>query len=212
MLERPSSPETVTEAPPTGRRILFFTLVLLSMIGLIWLLTAALAAGGFTPGDFLLVVLFAVTLPWLVIGFWNATMGFLIIRFARDPVVSVTPAAARATGNEPILSSTAILVCIRNEPPERVIRHLVPMLGGLAASGVGHRFPVYILSDTADLAHAEMESRHFAELEDAMRENPCRSPIGAANPIPASRRATFATFATAGASCTTSELCSTRTA
>ena len=39
--------------------------------GLIWLLVAALSAGGFGSGDLLLVVLFAVTLPWSVIGFWN---------------------------------------------------------------------------------------------------------------------------------------------
>ena len=63
------------------------------MAGLIWLLAVALSAGGFGPGDLLLVVLFAVTLPWSVIGFWNATIGLLIMRFARDPVAAVTPAA-----------------------------------------------------------------------------------------------------------------------
>src|SRR4029079_8632234 len=103
MLERTPAPQTVTDAPPTGRRVLFFVLVLISMIGLIWLLATALSAGGFTPGDLLLVVLFAVTLPWLVIGFWNAIIGLLIMRFARDPVAAVTPAAARTTGHEPIL-------------------------------------------------------------------------------------------------------------
>jgi membrane glycosyltransferase len=169
MLERTPAPQTVTDAPPTGRRVLFFVLVLISMIGLIWLLATALSAGGFTPGDLLLVVLFAVTLPWLVIGFWNAIIGLLIMRFARDPVAAVTPAAARTTGHEPILSSTAILVCVRNEPPERVIRHLVPMLDGLVAYGVGQRFHLYVLSDTADLAHAAMEDQHFAELANTMQ-------------------------------------------
>ena len=43
------------------------------------------------------------------------------MRFARDPVVAVTPIAGRVRGDEPITASTAILVCIRNEPPERVI-------------------------------------------------------------------------------------------
>jgi membrane glycosyltransferase len=169
MLERSFTPETATEAPPTWRRVAFFTLVLASMIALIWLLTVALSAGGFTFIDILLVILFAITLPWSVIGFWNATIGLLIMRFARDPVASVTPAAARVTGDEPILSSTAILVCIRNEPPERVIRYLVPMLDSLVTSGVGHRFHVYVLSDTSDLAHAAVEDRHFGELAAAMR-------------------------------------------
>ena len=169
MLERPSVTDDATLAQPTGRRILFFTLVGATMIALIWLLAVALSAGGFSPGDLLLVMLFAVTLPWSVIGFWNATIGLLIMRFARDPVAAVTPAAARVAGNEPIVSSTAILVCIRNEPPERVIRHIVPMIDGLVARGVAHRFHVYILSDTGDLAHAAIESRQFGELANAVR-------------------------------------------
>ena len=101
-----------------------------------------LSAGGFGPGDLLLVLLFAVTLPWSVIGFWNATIGFIIMRFARDPVAAVTPAAgARHRATSRSSSSTAILVCIRNEPPERVIRHIAPMIDGLIARGVAPALP-----------------------------------------------------------------------
>jgi membrane glycosyltransferase len=167
MLERPG--EVVTDAPPTGRRVLFFTLVGLSIAGLIWLLAHALSAGGFSHGDLLLIVLFAVTLPWTVIGFWNGTIGLIIMRFSRDPVAAVTPAAGRVSGHEPIVSSTAILVCIRDEPPERVIRHIAPMIDGLVKRGVAQQFHVYVLSDTGELAHAAIESRHFAELANAWR-------------------------------------------
>jgi membrane glycosyltransferase len=166
MLER-SHPEIVTDTPPTGRRVLFFSLVGLSIAGLVWLLVFALSANGFSPVDLLLATLFAVTLPWTVIGFWNATIGLLIMRFAPDPVVAVTPAAGRVSGHEPILSSTAILVCIRSEPPDRVIRHIAPMIEGLVASGAGQRFHLYVLSDTSDLAHAAIEGRHFSELTNA---------------------------------------------
>jgi membrane glycosyltransferase len=168
MLER-SHPEIVTDTPPTGRRVLFFSLVGLSIAGLVWLLVFALSANGFSPIDLLLATLFAVTLPWTVIGFWNATIGLLIMRFAPDPVVAVTPAAGRVSGHEPILSSTAILVCIRSEPPDRVIRHIAPMIEGLVASGAGQRFHLYVLSDTSDLAHAAIEGRHFSELTNAWR-------------------------------------------
>ena len=68
-----------------------------------------------------------------MIGFWNATIGLLIMRFARDPVAPVTPAVAALRGDEPITTSTAVLLCIRNEPPERVVRHLAVMLEGLVA-------------------------------------------------------------------------------
>jgi membrane glycosyltransferase len=82
------------ENPLTGRRIFFALVVLGSMIGLVWLLAFALSAGGFGVVDFVLVVLFAVTLPWSVIGFWNATFGLFIMRSA-DPVGAVTPVSAR---------------------------------------------------------------------------------------------------------------------
>ncbi len=89
------------------------------------------------------------------------------MRFAHDPVAAVTPAAARITGDEPIRASTAILACIRNEPPEHVISHLVPLLEGISAHGMAHAFHVYVLSDTTDLALAAMERRHVTEFANA---------------------------------------------
>ncbi len=83
--------------PLTARRVFFTAIVLASMVGLIWLLSFALSAGGFAALDLMLVVLFAVTLPWSVIGFWNATIGLFIMRSA-DPVAAVTPVSARVTG------------------------------------------------------------------------------------------------------------------
>src|SRR5882724_13652348 len=138
MLERTASDEVATAKPPAllARRLLFVALVALSIAGMVWLTVIALSPGGFGALDLALVVLFAVTLPWYVIGFWNATIGLLIMRFARDPVAAVTPCAGRVRGDEPITASTAILLCIRNEPPDRVARLLEPMMAGLAARGV----------------------------------------------------------------------------
>jgi len=70
----------------TGRRALFAALVGASLVGLLWLAAVALSAGGFDALDGLVLALFAVPLPWSVIGFWNATIGFLIMRFSRDPI------------------------------------------------------------------------------------------------------------------------------
>jgi len=39
-------------------------------------------------------------MPWSVIGFWNATIGFVIMRFARDPVAIVLPSIAHLRGDE----------------------------------------------------------------------------------------------------------------
>jgi len=149
------------------------TLVLLSvgltMTGLMWLAVIALSPGGFGAVDLVLVALFAVTLPWYVIGFWNATIGLLIMRFARDPVAAVMPVAGRVRGDEPITASTALLLCIRNEPPERVVLMLEPMMEGLATRGVGERFHIYVLSDTSEADVAAAEDARFAALATAWR-------------------------------------------
>src|SRR5215216_7206452 len=96
---------TAPADPLTGRRIFFTLIVLASMVGLTWLLSFALSAGGFGVVDFILVVLFAITLPWSVIGFWNATIGLFIMRSA-NPVAAVTPVSARVKGDEPITVQT----------------------------------------------------------------------------------------------------------
>jgi membrane glycosyltransferase len=172
MLERSSPAEAGIATPPAvlaWRRAFYFILFALSIAGLVWLAVIALAPGGFGAIDLVLVALFAITLPWYVIGFWNATIGLLIMRFARDPVAAVMPVVGRVRGDEPITASVAILLCVRNEPPERVVRHLAPMLSGIAAHPDAGRFHVYVLSDTSEPAVAEAEEAQFAALAAAWR-------------------------------------------
>jgi membrane glycosyltransferase len=156
--------------PMTARRALFAALVVVTMALMLWLVAAALSPGGLGAVDIALIVTFGVTLPWTVIGFWNAVIGFLIMRFAKDPLGAVNPPAALINGDEPITSSIAVIVCIRNETPERIVRNIEPMLAGLAASGYGAHFHAYILSDTSDSAIAAIEEQRFAALAESWRE------------------------------------------
>ena len=172
MLER--SPPQAIEADAAGndlfgRRVLFAVLFAATMAGSLALAALALSPGGFGVVDIALLVLFAVTLPWMVAGFWNAVIGFLIMRFAADPIAAVMPVAARIRGDEPVTASTAILLCIRNELPERMIRNLEPMLAGLDAAGCGERFHLYVLSDTSDAEIAGSEEACFAALASRWR-------------------------------------------
>ncbi len=112
----------------------------------------------------LLFVCFALTLPWMAVGFWNAALGFLIVRFAADPLGTTIPCAAHVRDDAPIASSTAILLCIRNESPPRIVRNLHAMMSGLVATGNGSSFHVYVLSDTSDPHLAAAEDREFSAL------------------------------------------------
>jgi membrane glycosyltransferase len=148
----------------TGRRVLFGLLFAATMAGMLTLMAVALSPDGLGIVDFALIALFGVTLPWIVAGFWNAMIGFLIMRFAPDPIAAIFPVAASVRGNEPITSSTAILLCIRNELPDRMLRNLEPMMAGLAAAGVGGHFHLYVLSDTDNANIAAIEAARFDAL------------------------------------------------
>ena len=173
MLER--SPPQAIHADATGndifgRRWLFAALFAATTAGSLALAALALAPGGFGIVDITLLALFAVTLPWMVAGFWNAVIGLLIVRFFADPVAAVMPMVARIRGDEPVTASTAILLCIRNELPERMIRNLEPMLAGLDAAGYGERFSLYVLSDTSDARIASTEEACFIQLTSRWRD------------------------------------------
>ena len=79
-----------------ARRVTFAVLFVATMAASLWLAALALAPGGFGVLDIAALVLFAVTLPWMVAGFWNAVIGFIIMRFAADPATAVMPSTARS--------------------------------------------------------------------------------------------------------------------
>jgi membrane glycosyltransferase len=149
------------------RRLLFCLLVVSSIAGLLVLAARALAPGGLDALDLLLLVLFALTTPWLVVGFWNAAIGFVVMRCARDPIAAVIPQAARRLAAREIAVSTAIVVCVRNEQPGRVARNLEVMMDDLVQAGCAQHFHVYVLSDTSRPEIAAQESETFAGLRRA---------------------------------------------
>ena len=92
------------------------------------------------------------------------------MRFSADPVAAVLPAASLIGDDQPVTASTAILLCVRNELPLRIIRNLEPMLEGIHASGYGERFHLYLLSDTNDADLAVREEALFSELIASWRD------------------------------------------
>ena len=134
--------------PPAGRRRLFAALVGSSTAAAAALMTWTLAAGGYDWLDLLLIACFAITLPWTVIGFWNALIGLVLMRAAPDPAAAACPVLAGADDRTPITAGTAIVACVRNEDAAVVARNLDRMIDALADAGVAERFHVYLLSDS----------------------------------------------------------------
>src|SRR5262245_21265640 len=107
-----------------ARRAKFAVLFFLAMTGSLLLAAMALAPGGLGFSDIVALILFAFTLPWMVAGFCNALIGFVIMRYAADPVAAVLPVVRQVRDDDPVTASTAILLCVRNELPVRTIRNL----------------------------------------------------------------------------------------
>jgi membrane glycosyltransferase len=140
-------------------------LVLATSAALLALMAAATFPSGPDPLGLAMLALFALTLPWTTIGFWNAVIGLVLMSVARDPEGLVAPHLRAIAGNEPIATSTAVAICIRNEDTTRVSRNLHWMLEGLVSTGEARWFRLYVLSDTDDPAIAADEATLVERLE-----------------------------------------------
>ena len=132
--------------------------------GMLVLMASALFVERIDPLGLAMLAAFAFTLPWTVIGFWNAAIGLVLMAFARSPAVVVSPELEEPAGDEPITESTALLVCVRNEDPERLRRNLSWMIGALAGRSEAKRFHLYVLSDSDRPALAPTEEAVAQEL------------------------------------------------
>jgi membrane glycosyltransferase len=153
------------------RRILFATLALSTFVFLMWLMHRALGPAVSPTAHIAILVLFALTLPWMVIGFWNATIGFIICRFVRDPLALVVPDALHASSTQPITLSTALLLCIRNETPERLERNIEVMLAGLREPEIAPHIHLYVLSDTDNPQIGEQEQSCFDAMQARWKQS-----------------------------------------
>ncbi|MEL6962391.1 MAG: glucans biosynthesis glucosyltransferase MdoH [Pseudomonadota bacterium] len=143
------------------------TLLVISSIGLLafWM-GYLLFADGFSVAGLIMLTAFMVTLPYLALTFWSSVAGFVILRFSRDPVALVLPAAARADMNVTSRSRTAIVMPTRNEDPAEVIRRLGAMASWLDSDTPDEHYEFFILSDTQDAAIARQEEEAFAAWQE----------------------------------------------
>ena len=131
----------------SARRLAFLGLVAVSFAGLAVLMTMTLSPGGYSPLDLFILACFLVTLPWTIIGFWNAVIGLLVMRLSKSPIDAVCP-IEHGDPTRPLQSSTALLSCVRNEDTGSLETNLSAMASHLLRAGQAQHFALYVLSDT----------------------------------------------------------------
>ncbi|MCR9174697.1 MAG: glucans biosynthesis glucosyltransferase MdoH [Alphaproteobacteria bacterium] len=155
------------------RRAAMAALVVATTAGLIFWMGRLLGADGVNVWDIALLVCFAGTLPWVVIGLWNSVIGAALLRFDPEWRRNVVPIRGLKDTSSPIRGRTAIIMPIYNEQPDRVVRHLAAVEASVRETGQASGIEYFLLSDTQDPEVYDQEVMHF-ELWRARLANPSR--------------------------------------
>ena len=148
-----------------------------------------LGGDGLGAADGVLLACFAAMLPWNVLGFWNALIGFASALRRRDPVGATCcrrPTLGQRSGRS---RAGGLVMPVHNEDPARVLRHLGATVASLEATGEAAAFEVFLLSDTQDRAIAAAEAAAVRALARHGPAGPSGCTTGAAATIAARRPA-----------------------
>ncbi|MEO9575217.1 MAG: glucans biosynthesis glucosyltransferase MdoH [Tateyamaria sp.] len=133
-------------------RIAVFAPALITTALMVWGLYGVFASSGMSWLEYVLLTLIGLTFVWVTLAVSTVTVG-LVGR--RDPARQ----AAHATSLD-----VALLVPVYNERPSDVFGNAAAMLSDLARQRGGHRYSLFVLSDTRDDTLAAQELHAFETL------------------------------------------------
>ncbi|OUD13961.1 glucans biosynthesis glucosyltransferase MdoH [Thioflexithrix psekupsensis] len=143
------------------RRLLFFSLVLLTTLAALSLLTSVFQTDGLSKLELLLLLLYAILFGWICFSFWTALFGFLILYFGKDRT-AITASLQNAPSE--LTTRTALVMPVYNEDPERIFSGLRAMVASLQQTGAAQAFDIYVLSDTRSPEAWVEEELHWQAL------------------------------------------------
>jgi membrane glycosyltransferase len=143
-------PPTVPRYIISLRRIVFFSLVVLTAFAALAMITSAFMQNGITPQELALLLLYTLLILWISTSFWTATLGFWCLLWGGDKrSIARLPPAAQGK-SDPAPKRTALVMPIYNEDPVRVFAGLRAIWQSLRETGRSDEFELFILSDTRD--------------------------------------------------------------
>ncbi len=147
-----------------ARRVIFFGLNIASMTALAFVMTRLIEARGWSVASVSFLALFLLGLPWTLMGFWNAAIGFVLIRLVHDPAGFTNPALRMTPADNPITTRTAICLAVRHEDVGAAFGRLAAMIQDVLATPWAEAFAFHVLSDSVRPEVAAAEELAFAEL------------------------------------------------
>ncbi|MEM6712234.1 MAG: glucans biosynthesis glucosyltransferase MdoH [Pseudomonadota bacterium] len=156
-----------------ARRWFVLSLNAITILGLTACMVMLLSYGGILAIEWVMLLCYGLTLPWMTIGLWNGLIGFVIDRrYGSKAAEHVNPALARVRGDEPITTRTAIVMPLRNEDPALSLERLRMLQTHLAATPYANQFTFHILSDTSKANIAAQEEDEIAAWREAVPDAP----------------------------------------
>jgi membrane glycosyltransferase len=154
------------------RRIFVATLNIVTYLWMASWMADVLGAGGWSVVDMVMFTCFLIGMPWSVLGFWNAAIGLWLLMIAKNPLTETAPYLAAADSGKTISVRTAVFMTLRNEDPERALKRFDVIRESVAATGQGHAFGWFVLSDTPDGTPAAEQEEAAFNTWKASRGNP----------------------------------------
>lgn len=144
------------------RRLLVLILNVVTIASLMAAMAYLLSFGGWGIIKAAMLCAFAITLPWLSIGFWNAVIGSVVLARSSRSRNSDLLRLDHASGSA-INTRTAIVMAVRNEAPSQAVIRLRAIHDELAARGLLEHFDFHLLSDTNQPGIAAEEEQLVAQ-------------------------------------------------
>jgi membrane glycosyltransferase len=177
----PSAAAVTVDMTPAGlqpcvelmwRRIAFGALNIITFVLMARWMAGILGHDGWSSVDVVMFICFLIGLPWTILGFWNAVIGLWLLKFAADPLAQTAPYLASANNTGRIGVRTAIFMTLRNEDPTRALKRFDVIRESVMATGQGHAFSWFVLSDTPDGSEAAVLEEAAFEAWKASRNHP----------------------------------------
>lgn len=150
------------DIPLTARRITYALLVAATIVLMAGWLSSILSADRLGWLDVLIIVAFSIKATWVILFFWHAVIGFLLMHRTTDPLAIVFPLLQ--DNSDKIQARTAVLMTVRDEDPEDIFARLKVIRETLDATNWGDRFHYFVLSDSSRPDVIAIEER-LAQLE-----------------------------------------------
>lgn len=148
----------------TIRRWVFFLLNIASLVGLGSVMAYIMAERGWSAPAIVFLAMFLISLPWTLMGFWNSAIGFVVLRLVGDAVRYTNPALRVTPDDSPIVTRSAVCLCVRHEDVAACFARLKWMIDDVRATPWVGQIDFHVLSDTAQPDIAAAEDAAFAAL------------------------------------------------